>query len=124
MPSLVASSAKSLTTVGSGTMNGPVLLKVDNTTPSCLYLASPGTKPMMLTCGVVECPTVSSSDISLAGLDIGMPESDGHKSSIQFYSSMIILIMIVIALIDVENANNLKAEDMATHFQPHDQLHN
>lgn len=97
VPSLVASSVKSLATMGSGTMNGPVLLKVDDTTPSCLYLTSPGMEPMMLTCGAVECPTVSSNDISLAGLDIGMPESsDGYKSSLQFYSVVISLVLFLI----------------------------
>jgi len=93
IPSLVSSSVKSLAMMGSGTMNGPVLLKVDDTTPSCLYLTSPGIAPMMLTCGAVECPTVSSSDISLAGLDIGMPESDGYKSSLQFFSAVISLVL-------------------------------
>lgn len=89
MPSLVASSVKSLTTVGIGTMNGPILLKVDDTTPSCLYLTSPGIEPMMLTCGAVECPTVSSSDIAL-GLDIGKPESSvGCMSLLRLISALV-----------------------------------
>jgi len=85
----VASSVKSLATVGGGTMNCPILLVVDYSTPDCLYLTSPGLEPMMMCVGgATDCPIVSSDDISV-GLDIlGPKTSDGFLSSLGVFSAL------------------------------------
>jgi hypothetical protein len=82
-------SAKSLATVGGGTTNGPILLVVDDSTPDCLYLTSPGLEPMMMCVGgATDCPIVSSDDISV-GLDILSPTtSDGFLSSPGVFSAL------------------------------------
>ena len=82
-------SAKSLATVGGGTTNGPILLVVDDSTPDCLYLTSPGLEPMMMCVGgATDCPIVSSDDISV-GLDILSPKtSDGCLLSLGVFSAL------------------------------------
>ena len=59
----------------------PILLVVDDSTPDCLHLTSPGLEPMMMCVGgATDCPIVSSDDISV-GLDILSPKtSDGCLS--------------------------------------------
>jgi hypothetical protein len=89
VPSPVTSSVKSLATVGGGTRNGPILLVVDDSTPDCLYLTSPGLEPIMMCVGgATDCPIVSSDDISV-GLDILSPTtSDGFLSSLGVFSAL------------------------------------
>jgi len=74
MASFAESSKKSLSLEGGveigGVENGPILLTVDDSTPACLYLTSPHTKPIALMIeGTKDCPNLSATDIGVHGND-------------------------------------------------------
>jgi len=48
----------------SGLSSGPLLFRVDDATPDCLYMATPGTKPIALAVGgTTECPSTTSNEV-------------------------------------------------------------
>jgi len=75
--SLVESSVKNVVFGSGGVTNGPILLTVDDTTPDCLYLTSPGTQPIILAVeGVAECPSIVPIDYD-GSFETAVPSDSG-----------------------------------------------
>ncbi|KAL7541023.1 hypothetical protein ACHAXR_010569 [Thalassiosira sp. AJA248-18] len=79
--SLAESSMKSLFSSirGDNATNGPILLTVDDDTPECLYLTSPGTQSITLMIGgVSKCPSINIGNDggSTGGWDLLPPDGD------------------------------------------------